>query len=98
MKLRACYGSCRSVIPFSVDHHGYQSDLDQVDETLGRRRAAVPPKHIPHIRLRPVGVGPPPSAEYKTIPTVQRELLTLFEDIGQSQVVLEESADVDGLD
>lgn len=94
MKLRACHGSCRLVLPFSVDHPSYQAlqlDMEAMDKTLNqRRKAATPPEDIPHIKLQPVDVGPAPSAEYKTIPTVQRELLTQFEDIGQIQVVLEE--------
>lgn len=97
MKLRACSGSCRLVLPFSVDHLSFQklqADMEQMDKTLHQsRKAATPPtdiKDIPHIRLQPVDVGPAPPAEYKTIPTVQRELLTQFEDIGQNRVVLEE--------
>ncbi|XP_051251171.1 fibrinogen alpha chain [Dicentrarchus labrax] len=94
MKLRACHGSCRLVLPFSVDHSKYQNlqtDMDHTDKTLNqRRKAARHPQDIPHIKLQPVDVGPAPSAEYKTIPVVQRELLTQFEDIGQNQVVLEE--------
>ncbi|XP_070849820.1 fibrinogen alpha chain [Chaetodon trifascialis] len=101
MKLRACYGSCRSVPPFSVDHPSYQTlhtDLDQMDKTVSwRKKIAVPPQDIPHIKLQPVNVGLTPSADYKTIPTVQRELLTQFEDIGQNLLVLEESADEDSL-
>lgn len=106
MKLRACYGSCLSVLPFSVDHPSHQTlqtDMEHMDKTRNqRRKAATPPEDIPHIKLQPVDVGPAPSAEYKTIPTVRRELLTQFEDIGQNQVVLEElleeSADVEALD
>ncbi|XP_044039857.1 uncharacterized protein LOC122870120 isoform X2 [Siniperca chuatsi] len=102
MKLRACHGSCRLALVFSVDHPSYQTlqtDMDQMDKTLTqRRKAATPPKDIPHIKLQHIDVGPAPSAEYKTIPMVQRELLTLFEDIGQNQIVLEESADAEALD
>ncbi|KAI3375880.1 hypothetical protein L3Q82_003758 [Scortum barcoo] len=106
MKLRACHGSCRLVLPFGVDHSSYQAlhtDMEQMEKTLHQRmKAATPPDDIPHIKLQPVDVGPAPSAEYKTIPTVQKELLTQFEDIGQNQVVLEElleeSADVEALD
>ncbi|XP_075948264.1 fibrinogen alpha chain [Anarhichas minor] len=94
LKLRACYGSCRLVLPFSVDHLGYQTlraDVEQVDETLSRRRkAAPPPKDIPRMKLQPVDVGPAPPPEYRTIPAVRRELLTQFEDIGQNRVVVEE--------
>lgn len=94
MTLRACYGSCRLVLPFSVDHLSYQTlraDAEQLDETLGRRRkAAPPPRDIPHMKLQPVDVGPAPPPEYRTIPAVRRELLTQFEDIGQNRVVVEE--------
>ncbi|XP_022622367.1 fibrinogen alpha chain-like [Seriola dumerili] len=103
MKLRACHGSCRSALSFTVSHPSYemlQIDMDQISNTLNQRsKGATPPKDIPRVTLQPVDVGPAPSAEYKTIPTVQRELLTQFEDIGQNQLVLEElledSADVD---
>lgn len=102
MKLRACHGSCRSALPFSVDHPSYQTlqtDLEQMDKTLNQRRnTATPPKDIPRVELQPVDVGPAPSSEYKTIPMVQKELLTQFEDIGQNQVVLLESEDVATLD
>lgn len=105
MKLRACHGSCRSALPFSIDHPSYQTlqtHMDQMDKTVKqRRKAAIPPEDIPHIKLQPVDVDMAPSAEYKTIPAVQRELLTQFEDIGQNQVVLEEllkeSADMEVL-
>lgn len=88
IKLRACYGSCRSASPFSVDHLGYQAlraDTEQMD-----KKASTPPEDIPRVKLQPVDVGPAPAAEYKTIPTVQRELLTELEDVGQNRVVLEE--------
>ncbi|XP_054457092.1 fibrinogen alpha chain [Anoplopoma fimbria] len=94
MKLRACYGSCRLVLPFSVDHLSYQTlrtDMEQVEETLiGSRKLAPPPNDVPHVKLQPVDVGPAPPAEYRTIPTVRRELLTQFEDIEQNRVVVEE--------
>ncbi|KAK9525115.1 hypothetical protein VZT92_017449 [Zoarces viviparus] len=94
MKLRACYGSCRLVLPFSVDHFIYQTlraDVEQLDETLSRRRkAAPPPRDVPRMKLQPVDVGPAPPPEYRTIPAVRRELLTQFEDIGQNRVVVEE--------
>ncbi|XP_076580936.1 uncharacterized protein LOC143316958 isoform X2 [Chaetodon auriga] len=101
MKLRACYGSCGSVPPFSVDHPSYQTlltDLDQMDKTASwRKKTAAPPQDVPYIKLQPVNVALAPSADYKTIPTVQRELLTQFEDIGQNLLVLEDSADEDSL-
>ncbi|XP_067435728.1 fibrinogen alpha chain [Thunnus thynnus] len=106
MKLRACRGSCQSALPFSVDHPSYQTlqtHLDQMDKTMNQKmKSATPPEVIPHIKLQPVDVGMAPSPEYKTIPTVKRELLTEFEDLGQNQVVLEElleeSSDFEYLD
>ncbi|XP_071316034.1 fibrinogen alpha chain [Trachinotus anak] len=106
MTLRACHGSCQSALPFTVNHPSYQmlqTDMDQRTKTLNQRsKATTPPKDIPHVTLQPVDVGPAPSAEYKTIPTVQRELLTQFEDIEQNQLALEElledSVDVDILE
>lgn len=76
--------------------------MDQMDKTLNQRMKAGTPRDIPHIKLQPVDSDLAPSPEYKTIPTVQRELLTQFEDIGQNEVVLEEllaeAADVEALD
>ncbi|XP_008323337.1 fibrinogen alpha chain isoform X2 [Cynoglossus semilaevis] len=94
IKIRSCGGSCHSGIQFSVDHHSYQrlqTDMDQIHTTVNwRSRAVTPSEGVARVTLRPVDVGPPPSPEYKTIPTVQRELLTQFEDIEQNQFVLEE--------
>ncbi|KAG7236296.1 hypothetical protein INR49_001212 [Caranx melampygus] len=94
MKLRSCRGSCQSAPPFAVNHpsyHSLQTDMDQMHETLMlRSKAATPHKDIPHVTLQPVDIRPAPSAEYKTIPTVQRELLTQFEDIEQNQILLDE--------
>ena len=93
MKLRACHGSCQAVLPFSVDDLGYQTlqmDMDEMERALNqRRKAAPPPEHIPRIKLQPVDVSPARSAECKSIPTVWRELLTQFEDLGANRVVLE---------
>ncbi|XP_053199733.1 fibrinogen alpha chain [Scomber japonicus] len=93
MKLRACHGSCRSAVPFSVDHSSYQTlqtHMDQVDKTMNqRRKSAKPPVEIPHVKLQPVDIDVAPSAKYKSIPMVRKELLTQFEDIGQNHVVLE---------
>ncbi|XP_008294375.1 fibrinogen alpha chain [Stegastes partitus] len=90
MKLRACHGSCRSALPFDVDHSSYQRLQTDLDKTLSRRnKAAVPPADVPRIKLLP---------EYETIPMVQTELLTQFEDIGQNQLTLVESVDVEALD
>lgn len=93
MKLRSCRVSCESTPPFRADppsvYRTLQTHLDQMD-TNQRRTAAA--ENIPHVKLRPVD-GPAPSRDYSTIPTVRRELLTQFEDIGQNQVVLEELED-----
>ena len=106
MTLRACSGSCRSALPFSIDHQSHealQTDMGQMDKTLTQRmKAGTPPQDIPHIKLQPVDSDLAPSSEYKTIPTVRRELLTQFGDIGQNEVVLEEllaeAADAEALD
>ncbi|XP_058481574.1 fibrinogen alpha chain [Solea solea] len=94
MNLRACRGSCHSALPFTVGHRSYraiQTDMDHIKQTVVRRsKTSTPPEDIARITLRPVDVGPVPSPQYKTIPTVQRELLTQFEDIGQNQLVVEE--------
>lgn len=96
MKLRACKGSCRLVTPFDVDHPSYEAlhnDMEQLDKTYRHRKAAVPPQDIQHLKLQPVDLDYVSSPEYKSIPTVQRELLTQFEDIGQNRVVLEQLQD-----
>ncbi|KAE8279500.1 Fibrinogen alpha chain Fibrinopeptide A Fibrinogen alpha chain Precursor [Larimichthys crocea] len=57
MKLRACYGSCQSALPFSMDDPSYQtlqSDIDQMDKTL--KRKAAPPEDLPHIKLQHVWI------------------------------------------
>ncbi|XP_072232519.1 fibrinogen alpha chain [Leuresthes tenuis] len=101
MKLRACGGSCRSVLPFGTDHRSYQAlktELDFMDKTRKQKsKTPTPLMDIPRIELQPVDSGLVPSADYKAIPTIQRELLTQFEDIGQSQFVMYESADVNFL-
>lgn len=88
MKLRTCRGSCRLAQSFSVDHGGYeplQTDRNFKDQTV---RQAAPPANTPQINLEPADVGLP-STEYRTIPAVQRELLTHFEDIGVNRFALE---------
>ncbi|XP_054912143.1 fibrinogen alpha chain isoform X2 [Poeciliopsis prolifica] len=92
MKLRTCRGTCRAALPFSADHHVYQA-LQTDLRLLDRTKPATPPQNIPRVTLRPANVGPPPSAEYKKIPTVQKELLTQFEDVEQNQIVLVDQAD-----
>uniref|UniRef100_A0A7N8Y3D3 Fibrinogen alpha/beta/gamma chain coiled coil domain-containing protein n=1 Tax=Mastacembelus armatus TaxID=205130 RepID=A0A7N8Y3D3_9TELE len=95
MKLRACRGSCRSAPPFSVNHPSYQTlrtDLDQMDKSGNQRsKGTAPQRGIPHVKLRTVDVGPAPSAEYRTMPTVRGELLTQF----ILEELLEEPADVE---
>lgn len=96
IKLRTCAGSCRYTSPFGVDHRSYQTAMDELNRAVDqRRRAAAPPRRIPRIRLLPAEVGSAPPPDYRTIPAVQRVLLTQFEDFGKNRVVLEESADVD---
>ncbi|KAM9717634.1 uncharacterized protein ACNS7B_021255 [Menidia menidia] len=92
MKLRTCRGSCRSVLPFGPDHQGYRS-LSSSLEVQQKAGTPLPPGEITRIRLKPVEGIQAPSAEYKAIPVVRRELLTQFEDIGQIQLVIEESPD-----
>lgn len=93
VQLRACSGSCKLVFPFSVDHHSFQTlqtDLRPRDETPHQRRTVVsPPEDVPHMKLQTVDEHPT-SPEYKSIPTVRRELLTQFEDIPQNRVFLED--------
>ncbi|KAK2863378.1 hypothetical protein Q5P01_002911 [Channa striata] len=92
MKLRACRGACKSVLPFKVSHSSYQilqSEIEQMDKTLNQRsNVAVPPQKLPHIKVQSMDGGAAPSIEQKTAPTFQ--LLAQFEDIGQNQLVLEE--------
>ncbi|XP_034424853.1 fibrinogen alpha chain isoform X2 [Hippoglossus hippoglossus] len=104
MTLRACHGSCRSALPFTVDHPSYQTletDMDQMNKAINQRnKATTPPEDTAHVLMKTV-MRPAPSAEYRSIPAVQRELLTQFEDIGQNELGLEElldSADVEVLE
>uniref|UniRef100_A0A669CDX2 C2H2-type domain-containing protein n=1 Tax=Oreochromis niloticus TaxID=8128 RepID=A0A669CDX2_ORENI len=94
MKLRACRGSCQSVLPFGIDHPDYhilRTHMEDMDKTLNRRpKGPLPPTGIPHIKLQPIDIVPEPAEGYKTIPTVQKKLLTQFEDIEQNQIILEE--------
>lgn len=65
--------------------------MEDMDKTLNRRaKAPLPPAGIPHIKLQPIDIVPEPAEGYKTIPIVQKELLTQFEDIEQNQIILEE--------
>ncbi|XP_061620033.1 fibrinogen alpha chain [Phyllopteryx taeniolatus] len=95
MKLRACGGSCRAALSFSVDHDGYRALRAGAAEIERQRSEEVPPpRDIPPIKLRPTLVGPTASKAYKRIPTVRRELLTQFEDIGQNQLFVDKSENV----
>ncbi|KAL0970679.1 hypothetical protein UPYG_G00245620 [Umbra pygmaea] len=92
IKLRACRGSCKRTFAFRIDHGSYQSMqhlMTLFDNTTSQNEMKSPIKDIPIIKLQPVDVGPPPSIGYKTIPIVQKELLTQFEDLEQNQVVLD---------
>ncbi|XP_036814250.1 uncharacterized protein LOC110536442 isoform X2 [Oncorhynchus mykiss] len=93
IKLRSCQGSCNRSIAFHIDHNSYRSLANQMtlfSNTAKHRKSSLLNKDIAKIKLQPVAVGPPPSTDYKTIPMVQKELLTQFEDLEQNHVVLEE--------
>ncbi|KAM9406958.1 fibrinogen alpha chain [Salvelinus alpinus] len=93
IKLRSCQGSCNRPVAFRIDHDGYRSLDDQMtlfSNTAKHQTSSPLNKDIAKIKLQPVDVGPPPSPAYKTIPMVQKELLTQFEDLEQNHVVLEE--------
>ncbi|KAK5606880.1 hypothetical protein CRENBAI_014121 [Crenichthys baileyi] len=100
MKLRTCQGTCRAVLPFSVDHHSFQTqqtDLRFIDKTFKQKSKPItPPPNIPRVKLQPAHLGPRLSAEYRKIPKVQKELLTQFEDTEQNHIVLvlDQSAEV----
>ncbi|XP_061664967.1 uncharacterized protein LOC133494811 isoform X2 [Syngnathoides biaculeatus] len=92
MKLRACGGSCRAALSLDVDPDGYRAL--RADAARMERRGSEkvsPPPDISPVRLRPALVGPAPSEAYKRIPTVRRELLTQFEDIGQHRLFVDTS-------
>ncbi|CAB1451411.1 unnamed protein product [Pleuronectes platessa] len=97
MTLRTCHGSCRSALPFTVDHPSYQTletDMDQTNKAVHQRtRAVTPPEDTAHVSIKTIDMSPAPSLEYRSIPAVQRELLTQFEDIGQNELGLEELLD-----
>ncbi|XP_057710333.1 fibrinogen alpha chain isoform X2 [Corythoichthys intestinalis] len=88
MKLRACKGSCRTALALGVDHHNYHTLLADVSETYSRRKKKAP-QDIPQITVRSLEEFALPSEAYKWIPTVQKELLTQFEDIPKNQIFVE---------
>ncbi|XP_004079598.1 fibrinogen alpha chain [Oryzias latipes] len=92
MMLRTCSGSCQSRTPFSVDHHSYQElQSDSMLEALHQRStASPPPRAVRRIKLQTLESSRKPSQDYKSIPMVQKELLTQFEDIDLNQFSLEE--------
>ncbi|KAM3590169.1 uncharacterized protein V6R79_005238 [Siganus canaliculatus] len=100
MTLRSCRGSCRSALPFAFDHPGYETLQTAVDLTEKSfiQEQKTPRKAVPRLKLRPVDVSAAASSEYKSIPWVQREPLTQFEDIGLNRMVLEEPADGNAAD
>ncbi|XP_060922669.1 fibrinogen alpha chain [Limanda limanda] len=102
MTLRTCHGSCRSALPFTVDHASYQTletDMEQLNKAVHQRHKAVtPPEDTAHVWINTVDMSPAPSAEYRRIPAVQRELLTQFEDIGQNELGLEELLDFEDVE
>ncbi|TNN29133.1 hypothetical protein EYF80_060719 [Liparis tanakae] len=66
--MRACSGSCRSVLPFSVGHPGTEEEEEEWEELSRRRKAAPPPGGVPRVRLQPVVIGQAPPPDYRTIP------------------------------
>ncbi|XP_075891385.1 fibrinogen alpha chain [Nelusetta ayraudi] len=98
IKLQACTGSCQSASPLSVNHESYQDSMERLDKAFSNKLAAeTPTQQVPRLKLLPADLGLVPSAEYKTIPIVQRELLTEFEDIESNQIILEDSVESDML-
>lgn len=96
MKLRACTGSCQSASPLNINHDSYQHTMERLNEAFTDRMAAkVPSQQVPRLKLLAADLGLAPSAEYKTIPIVQRELLTEFEDIEPNQIILEDCVESD---
>lgn len=96
MKLQACTGSCQSASPLKVDHESYQDSMELLDKGFASRSAAkAPSQQVPRLKLLAAELGLVPSREYKTIPVVQRELLTEFEDIEPNQIILEDSVEND---
>lgn len=98
IKLQACTGSCQSVSPLSVNHESYQDSMERLDKAFNNRLAAeAPTQQVPRLKLLPADLGLVPSVEYKTIPIVQRELLTEFGEIEPNQIILEGSVESDML-
>lgn len=96
MKLQACTGSCQSASPLTVNHGGFQDSKEVLDKVFTRRLTAkAPGQQVPRLKLSTAGFDLEPSAEYKTIPAVRRELLTQFEDVEQNQIILEDSEESD---
>lgn len=96
MKLQACTGSCKSVSPLNVNHESYQDSMEHLDKALTNRLATKAlSQQVPRLKLLAADLGLEPSTEYKTIPMVQRELLTEFEDIEPNQIIMEDSVESD---
>lgn len=96
IKLQACTGSCQAASPLSVNHGSYQDSMDRLDKAFTNRLAAKAPcQRVPRLKLLTADLNLVPSAEYKTIPIVRRELLTEFEDIEQNQIIPQDFAESD---
>lgn len=93
IRLRACTGACQSVAPFSMDHLSYrrlQTDMDQLEEALSKRRSTVtPPEQTSQIKL----LSANPALPKKTAMMAQRELLNPS-DNARLKLVVEEATDV----
>ncbi|XP_077445717.1 fibrinogen alpha chain isoform X2 [Stigmatopora argus] len=93
MKLRACGGSCRTASALGVHHDTYRTLLADVSETEARgkkkKKKVLAPQDIPQIKVKSTRPEPPRSEAYKSIPTVQKELLTQFEDIPINVIFIE---------
>ncbi|XP_056626982.1 fibrinogen alpha chain [Triplophysa dalaica] len=85
IKIRACKGSCKQTFDHTVDKEGFEgmeSKMAEFSITSKRQKSFI------EFRLKSVD-QPSVSHTYRKIP-VGTELLTMFEDIVQHQVVLEE--------
>ncbi|XP_024144110.1 fibrinogen alpha chain [Oryzias melastigma] len=93
MMLRACGGSCPSRTPFSVDHHSSLQSESMLEVLHQRSRVSPPPTAVKKIKLQPLENSLKPSTDYKSIPTVRKEVLTQFEDVDLNRFSLEGKLD-----
>lgn len=85
IKIRACKGSCKQTFDHTVDKEGFEgmeSKMAEFSITSKRQKSFI------EFKLKSVD-QPSVSHTYRKMP-VGTELLTMFEDIVQHQVVLEE--------